>query len=1180
MTAYVLTGNCNIDQLGQLSPSGSASARTGNDTVTTNGFDFTIDQDSRGGLTGGDTFSFGNMIISSASGGDIRIDGTGVWLIPYTGGSGNVPAWNTAITQSGQSGSGKLIAVYANLVSASVATGAAMPASGFIKVKQKTGIYVSGALTGISASASDAGRYGWIDVVGEDNSGLSAARLGTIDFRGEWYDIGVTDGSRSTTYNVPNNGKQLWVPSIWVQGASWSITGATWSGGIATYTAAGHDMLVGELVTITGASASGYNVTDQFITDLTDDTFSVAIASNPGAWTSGGTAIAYECWPCAGTLAATDVNVVPENTRRGKMFWNTNETTSLALPKGYLRFGHDGTNSTGGYCPPSGRKIRIGNVFLNNCTAADRGQNCLPNVTLATRYDFTTTNAPIVFLDRISCNWYISSTQAFSFTALNSGFMSQLQVSECGSRVIHRNLCIGQEAATVGVPGFTGTANVEGILQENVVATMAATSSTTGHTPVYHESSIGIDCIDCVGWMFGARTSPSKYWQFATCENVRVIRPHVIALRLNPSRSSNFLVKDMRYTDSTGLRSSANVSTPFQLSGPLNNVVFDGFKYVGYRAQNWDQLISVTSGRTPITVRNIGTPTSPLETGDGPYWDLSWSRTTTTCTVTHTAHGFITGDAIDVFQTTSGSAVGLGAKTVTVVDANTFTFTCANSGDASGGLSYMFSPCANAFAGVGTDTFGFKMQRCYPKFLRSHLITGSNSSSDITVENSFGTFVPATTLGLSNLLPSSSVAKMGGSPGGEAAAATYGTNWLDGVFLPIPDTLSATWSKATSTVTIELGSGNHINSGSNTGWYLSVTSSSDEAGLNLGPNTPLSFNTSGPTSTQIKTNAGVSAGSSSGNTCTFEVETGRILVLMNEASPASVQYSMTGTAAFTGGGTIILPAIGDSITFESPYWIRGHTKFLDAPPIFYSGTPANYNVEYDLDKGSGFSGAWKTLSRRTGANCTVNAGNTVTVPGDSTANWIVNGDRIWDAGSGTTNRGGVVSSGGGSTTLTLSKTNNGSSGGRVLEVFNLPLDNSGIDWETGFRMRVRITALVTNTAALGAIGIRTVMTAASRAFQLPLETLPLTVTVKDANTLAAIEDAHVYLYKVSDKSMILSGATNVGGVVTTTADIAVGTDIAGWVRQQDLSGVDYEPRNVIGTVTATGFETTILLTPN
>jgi hypothetical protein len=67
----------------------------------------------------------------------------------------------------------------------------------------------------------------------------------------------------------------------------------------------------------------------------------------------------------------------------------------------------------------------------------------------------------------------------------------------------------------------------------------------------------------------------------------------------------------------------------------------------------------------------------------------SWSRTTTTATLTSNSHGLRTGDRIIVTVTSDASAIVLGAKSITVTGVNTFTFTCLNAGGASGTLTYV-----------------------------------------------------------------------------------------------------------------------------------------------------------------------------------------------------------------------------------------------------------------------------------------------------------------------------------------------------------------------------------------------------------------------------------------------------------------------------------------------------------
>ena len=92
-----------------------------------------------------------------------------------------------------------------------------MPASGFIRVKQKTGAYVAGALTGITATASDAGRVGWIELVGDEASTINANRLGTFNITGAWYEVGTTNGTSNQTMQIPNNGLLRYVAGVFIE---------------------------------------------------------------------------------------------------------------------------------------------------------------------------------------------------------------------------------------------------------------------------------------------------------------------------------------------------------------------------------------------------------------------------------------------------------------------------------------------------------------------------------------------------------------------------------------------------------------------------------------------------------------------------------------------------------------------------------------------------------------------------------------------------------------------------------------------------------------------------------------------------------------------------------------------------------------------------------------------------
>lgn len=258
MASFTLSANTNIDAL---------TGKAGGDSYDTNGFKLTIDQDSRVGANQTTSTTLGFVTINGVWGGEVHIDGTGIWMIPYTGGSGNVPAWNTVVTQSGQSGSGKLIGVHSSLTAASTATGAAMPASGYIRIKQKTGTYTSGALTGLTATASDAGSVGWLEIVGDEAASVNANRLGTFRVTGAWFALGTTSGSSNQTIQIPNNGLLRYCAGVFIEKTSGQADYEFWPNA-GTTTTTGTEATRGKVVWIdntglvrignSGAATNGY----------------------------------------------------------------------------------------------------------------------------------------------------------------------------------------------------------------------------------------------------------------------------------------------------------------------------------------------------------------------------------------------------------------------------------------------------------------------------------------------------------------------------------------------------------------------------------------------------------------------------------------------------------------------------------------------------------------------------------------------------------------------------------------------------------------------------------------------------------------------------------------------------------------------------------------------------------
>lgn len=205
-------------------------ARTANEAFTINtGAVFTIRTDGRvhANAPGSMTGTLGAITVTE---GECFIDATKTRWLAYTGGSGNVPAIGTNITQAGVTSS-YLLGVWASMTAAPTAVGVAMPPTGFIKFREVTGAFAAGALTGIGATASGADVTGWIEIaLGAVD--ITVPRLGKFKTRGDWFYLDNTTGTRGQTLQVPLNGggSATYACGCWVETAPASGVYEQWPG--------------------------------------------------------------------------------------------------------------------------------------------------------------------------------------------------------------------------------------------------------------------------------------------------------------------------------------------------------------------------------------------------------------------------------------------------------------------------------------------------------------------------------------------------------------------------------------------------------------------------------------------------------------------------------------------------------------------------------------------------------------------------------------------------------------------------------------------------------------------------------------------------------------------------------------------------------------------------------------
>jgi hypothetical protein len=131
--------------------------------------------------------------------------------------------------------------------------------------------------------------------------------------------------------------------------------------------------------------------------------------------------------------------------------------------------------------------------------------------------------------------------------------------------------------------------------------------------------------------------------------------------------------------------------------------------------------------------------------------------------------------------------------------------------------------------------------------------------------------------------------------------------------------------------------------------------------------------------------------------------TTRVALVFTEKSTATASaYTIdSGTPKFTSTGTCVMQTAGDQITWTMPYYMLG---WNGASTFAVTGTNAttNHLIQYDIDKGAGFSGSFKTLSNTnlaaetgisptTGVKFKIRIACTVTATANTLTSLVING---------------------------------------------------------------------------------------------------------------------------------------------------------------------------------------------
>ncbi len=400
MANITVSTNSNLDDAANL-------ALNNGETITINsGATLTINSDSRWGqqaaVLGTTTINDGNLLV----------DGTTVWWVPFDASTGNVPALGTNGTADvtiGGNNAGEFLGIFTDLAVSPSTAGTAMPASGYVKLRSKIGtINDNDVLTfagGATATVNSAtgGQRGWLQIVGrEQSTGVSVSGFSTTTWTGDWFELGTTNGNigQQIKYYVADL-----CPALQIETSAGSGVYEWWQHIPTTTAPAGTITTTAGSAIVTGTGTAFNTSTTPIGSPLfTGDTIVGFVLSIQSTTQLTLTANALAVVTGAGSLrtANSSLGIVTANfgTDARNNVYTSNPST------GTITF----CGANAGRLPPSGAKIRVPNIHVSIAASANYAANI---ISAFPEYSYVISNA----LNSTTTISYVNGQHKFTSSA-------------------------------------------------------------------------------------------------------------------------------------------------------------------------------------------------------------------------------------------------------------------------------------------------------------------------------------------------------------------------------------------------------------------------------------------------------------------------------------------------------------------------------------------------------------------------------------------------------------------------------------------------------------------------------------------------------------------------------------------------------------------------------------------
>jgi len=1036
------------------------------------------------------TGSLGSVTLTE---GQWNIDATAVRWLSFDGGTGTVPSIDAVVYQLGGADwhvAGYLLGVWSSLTSAPTTVGSAMPSTGFMKFRDILVYEGNSYLDNIAlmhgsdvtiATANGSDVTGWIEVVADQAANITVPRLGKFQTRGDWFYLDDTTGSVGQILQLPTNGG----------GAGTTPVGAWIETGVGTNEYAHYPSLYGATngwaYQHIGMPPGQSDVRQRFVKDIGSGQMQI------------GEDVSILNATYAGTAAATGTYVEQsqtlyyvwsnnEVTFYGTHYYETGESVGIDFPSGGPADGTYTVTDVLGY-----------QCFKVAATGSGPGNSC----TCRSRLSLTVTALTISVTNNVYCDFTTGTGVDGSFVVKGYNTTSSYDIHyprtaalTVGNVSVYYGITVSTTAAHNLLIGhrvklsFTSGTGVTG----NYTIMAIPTTNTFVVNAPFNGGTSGDCTVDFqLGYVPAAgckvRVPNIFLRQCATAARASNATPHAtIASRPEFTTTSAGAI-DIEYTYGDWYW---NFVQPYSLSAKHNAMTDTCVIQEVATAPVVDDLLVGMYGSLDLVAFTVSTLLSGCTfsnitamRGNTPGTnDHALSITVVNGgTISNIAGGIIqyvrnTGSPVYVAvcnETTFNGITNING-TLTVAYGPTYIYNvnyCDRmTGWQGGGINSVYSVTWNNNpSGSILDGLAFGFNGTVPNQMPNGYIV-SGAAQNTRVRN-IGT-AAAPLQGRTSFRPH-----------------VYGVNYpVAGSNLP-DYKIQRVYIDQTGSLPVYL-----LNSYPDT---LIESAFTDQwtAGRTVLYGSPDSINL---------TAKGVGCGYFSGSGVSdygvhfvdsFQRKIGEYVLLMHEPTAKTSPYYtvLSGNPRFNSAGGIVMYVVGDSAQWEDQHFRKGHTGFFSgtaAPIAWVDGGSYNYNylVEYQIDKGTGFSG-WKNFSRAKQITCSSGA-YTATV---SDATGLAIGDYVQSStfitqyiayGAKITD---IVGN-----TLTFDKANFAAGTNQWYVFTTLPTETD-IDPSTGFKLKIKITTQRTATAAITAIRARTSCTTASKALCLyPLDTNTISFT--------------------------------------------------------------------------------------